>query len=106
MIRKSILRSDESDPGFKHFLLQPNFVKGLQQFKSSFNSVYGTIISNWEWEDNSILYFCEVPPNSSATLTFKGKSAIVKDKLMEATSEGVITIPLAPGSYSIRINVN
>ncbi|WP_108424479.1 alpha-L-rhamnosidase [Flagellimonas amoyensis] len=97
------IRPDEAAPGFKHFLLEPNFVKKLQQFEATYNSVQGPIISNWEWAGNDVLYSCEVPSNSSATLRFKGKSATMDGKAIGEISGGIVMIPLAPGNYSIRI---
>jgi len=59
---------DENNPGFKHFILKPNFVDGLNDFSASHNGPYGEIISEWEKDGNAILYSVTVPANSSATL--------------------------------------
>ncbi|WP_298647815.1 glycoside hydrolase family 78 protein [uncultured Proteiniphilum sp.] len=59
---------DVAQPGFKHIILRPNFMKDLEQFEAQFNSPYGLILSRWKWEKGKINYRAVVPANSSATL--------------------------------------
>lgn len=59
---------DAEQPGFKHIILRPNFIKQLQHFEASHESPYGTIVSRWEWKRKNIHYEVTVPANSSATL--------------------------------------
>ena len=59
---------DPGQPGFKHILLRPNFVKDLKQFEAKHRSPYGQIVSAWEWKNNNVMYTVEIPANSSATL--------------------------------------
>ena len=59
---------DPQQPGFKHILLRPNFVKELKNFEASHNSPYGTIVSKWNWNKKKINYEVVVPANSTATL--------------------------------------
>lgn len=59
---------DPEQPGFKHILLRPNFVKELKHFEAKHDSPYGEIISKWEWKKNTILCEIVIPANSSATL--------------------------------------
>ncbi|MFH4967430.1 family 78 glycoside hydrolase catalytic domain [Gaetbulibacter sp. M240] len=100
------IRPDESAPGFKHIQLKPNFVKPLQSFESTYNSIHGPIISKWEWKGNKIAYFCEVPPNSSATLSIKGKTATLDGKTIETVSNGQMEITVGPGNYNFQITPN
>lgn len=59
---------DPEQPGFKHILLRPNFVKDLKQFEAKHRSPYGEIVSSWEWKNNNVLYTVVIPANSRATL--------------------------------------
>lgn len=59
---------DPAQPGFKHILLRPNFIKELKQFEAKHQSPYGQIVSNWKWNKNNVTYTVEIPANSSATL--------------------------------------
>jgi Alpha-L-rhamnosidase N-terminal domain./Bacterial alpha-L-rhamnosidase. len=61
---------DPEQAGFKHIILRPNFVKDLEHFTARFDSPYGEILSNWEWDEErkNITYRAVVPANSTATL--------------------------------------
>ncbi|MCM1449773.1 MAG: glycoside hydrolase family 78 protein [Clostridiales bacterium] len=61
---------DEKNPGFKHIILRPFFPDGLDRFKATHDSPYGTIVSGWITKGNSIEYTVTIPANTSATLTF------------------------------------
>ena len=58
---------DPEQPGFKHIILRPHFIKELDQFEAQFESPYGSIISQWKWEGDQVNYSVRVPANSSAT---------------------------------------
>lgn len=59
---------DENNPGFKHTILRPNFIKELQHFDAQFNSVHGLIESKWKWNGKNIQYSVTIPANCCATL--------------------------------------
>lgn len=61
------IKPDPQQPGFKHILLRPNFIKSLKKFECSYESPYGTIVSRWEYKGNTVTYYVEVPANSTAT---------------------------------------
>ncbi|NEU08456.1 family 78 glycoside hydrolase catalytic domain [Flavihumibacter sp. R14] len=62
------IRPDESKPGFRNVLLQPNFVPGLDHFRASHQSPYGLIESGWQKESDRLVYEAVIPANSTATL--------------------------------------
>lgn len=62
------IKVDESQPGFKHVLLKPNFVTGLSHFEASHEGPYGDIISSWKRTEKDIEYNVVIPANSSASL--------------------------------------
>ena len=59
---------DENQPGFKHVILRPNFIKDLKHFDAQFNSPRGMIESNWKWNRPNIEYSVTIPANCTATL--------------------------------------
>jgi alpha-L-rhamnosidase len=67
------IKPDPDQPGFKHILLQPNFVTGLNHLESTHRSPYGTIVSSWKRVGKKVVYTVVVPPNSTATLVLVGK---------------------------------
>lgn len=68
-------------PGFKHILLRPNFVKELMHFEAQHESPYGRIVSKWKWDKRKINYEVVVPANSTATLYLPDN--IKGDKVIE-----------------------
>jgi alpha-L-rhamnosidase len=61
-------------PGFKHILLAPKFVTGLNEAEVTYESPYGTIVSSWKRSGKKIVYTVVVPPNATATLTLGNKT--------------------------------
>ncbi len=62
------IQPDKSSPGYKHFILAPQFTTRLTHVEATFVSPYGLIVSSWRAEGDQLLYDVTVPPNSSATL--------------------------------------
>lgn len=63
------IKPDENLPGFKHILLKPHFVSGLDSLNASFNGPQGLIVSSWKRVDKNVEYTVAIPPNSTATLS-------------------------------------
>lgn len=63
------IRPDEDNPGYKHFYLEPLTGGGLTYAKGSYESVYGTIYSEWYVEGDNIEYHFIIPDNTTATVT-------------------------------------
>lgn len=62
------IQPDEAHPGYKHFILAPQFTTRLAHVKASLDTPYGLIVSDWRTEKNQMLYDVTIPPNSSALL--------------------------------------
>lgn len=77
---------DPEQPGFKHIILRPNFVKELKHFEALHHSPYGPIVSRWEWKGKSIRYTVIVPANSTATLYLPDYIKGERKTLLEAGS--------------------
>ncbi|MDR6845178.1 glycoside hydrolase family 78 protein [Flavobacterium granuli] len=97
---------DEEIPGFKHILLKPNFVTGLDSFEAKYQSSYGEIVSSWKRKNGKILYKVTIPPNASASLYLKhGMSLSISPKEIITVNEGLYeVIQLEAGTYSIKLN--
>lgn len=101
------LYPDSSMPGFKHIMLRPNFVAGLDAFEASHISPYGEIVSSWKKNRGKVQYTITIPSNSSATLYLK-KSCRIKCKEIEAATlfamrEKGNGIELLTGTYHFEI---
>jgi alpha-L-rhamnosidase len=94
------INPDENKPGFKHILLRPNFVAGLDRFKAEFQAPYGLIQSSWERAGKSLHYHVKIPANSSASLTLDlpvGAKVSLDEKLVAKQ------LSLNAGAYEFKI---
>lgn len=121
------IEPDESAPGFKHVILQPNpdrrtsLPEGQERITSvdaTFQSYYGNIKSAWVIRtDGNLAYTATVPANTTATLylpvsnssdvVYEG--ATVADKAKGVTfvkrENGKAVYELQSGSYAFGVNV-
>jgi alpha-L-rhamnosidase len=70
------IKPDETQPGFKHILLAPDFVDGLDHFEARHTGPYGEIISSWKRKGKTIVYNVTVPANSTATIEFPARKSV------------------------------
>jgi alpha-L-rhamnosidase len=95
------IKIDPANPGFKHILLEPNFVEGLNQFEAKHTGPYGEIVSSWKKADGRVIYHVVVPPNSTATIRFPlGKAVYLNNKPLTVTG-GLYTVQA--GTYVFEI---
>ena len=59
---------DPANPGFKHTIIRPSPVSSLSFAKTSYQSQYGTIKSEWKFEGVDYLLKVSIPANTSATV--------------------------------------
>jgi alpha-L-rhamnosidase len=102
------IRIDPEQPGFKHFILQPHFVKGLNYANVAYDSPRGKIVSHWERKNKkSVLYHIVVPPNSSASLSLQEGYRLKKAQLDsgEKTDLHLLdgTVHLLAGNYRLEL---
>ncbi len=90
------IKTDEAQPGFRNILLQPNFVSGLNQFEAKHTGPYGQIVSSWSRQEGKILYHVEVPPGSTATITFPEGITEVSKKEKSGKTQ---TVAVNAGKY-------
>src|SRR5690606_4236274 len=63
------IKPDPEKPGFKHVLIEPHFVEGLENFEASHIGPQGKITTRWERKGKHIKLWLTIPPNSDGTLT-------------------------------------
>ena len=54
------------EPGFKKINLKPYPIQGLDYVNCSYDSAYGTIVSNWKREGNNFSWEFTIPANTTA----------------------------------------
>ncbi len=100
---------DEKNPGYKHIIIQPRPGGGLTSAKATHNSMYGTILSGWTLEDETMTMEVEIPVNTSATIHIPGGPAeiLINGEVLEGSSfqqqclNGSVAVECGSGSYTI-----
>ena len=62
------LRPDPNNPGFKHVIIKPYFVDGLEYVDVSYPSLYGQLKAAWQRQGDTIELELELPANTTATV--------------------------------------
>lgn len=62
------IKPDEKQPGFKHVILDPHIMDGLNTFEASHVGPFGEIVSAWKRTEKGIRYNITIPANSSASM--------------------------------------
>lgn len=104
------IRYDESAPGFKHFVARPGVVGDLTFVHSKYDSMHGTIVSNWKRDGDRLIFEVTVPPNTTATVMLPAKSveaATESDRPLTGrddvkavrAGDGLVRATIGSGSY-------
>jgi alpha-L-rhamnosidase len=84
---------ERGEPGFKHFVLQPQYDPTGQMTwaRGHYDSTYGRIESAWKVEEGRLTYTATVPANTRATLHLPASSqeAVTEGGQPAAQAEGV-----------------
>ncbi len=60
------LQPDPNSPGFKHFRIKPSYVSDLNFVNVGYQSPEGNIQVHWKRDDETILQYLTIPPNTTA----------------------------------------
>ena len=98
------IKPDENEPGFKHILLQPHVVEGLDHFEASHDSPYGKIKSAWKRIKGGVRYEISIPANASASIQLD----LVRDIATTLNGRNITPglIKLDAGKHVIEQKVN
>ena len=64
-----------ASPGYQSIVIQPVTEEGLTWANTSFDSMYGKIVSNWKREGDKLTMDFAIPPNTTATVHVPTKDA-------------------------------
>ncbi|WP_281227895.1 glycoside hydrolase family 78 protein [Flavobacterium aquiphilum] len=106
------IKSDPENPGFKKIIMKPDFNAGLTYVNASYESIYGTIKSNWKKNKNTLEWKVTIPVNSSAVVylpTANASSVMVNNQKLEKSSASYktenngIAVTLPSGVYVLNV---
>jgi len=66
------------EPGYKKFQVKPMFVKGIEEWATEFESVYGKIVAKTSCKNGKIHVHVEVPANTTAVIVLPEKEEILE----------------------------
>jgi alpha-L-rhamnosidase len=111
------INPDDAAPGYKHFIIRPRLCGGLTWAKGSYDSIYGTISSEWRIEHGTFKLDIRVPPNTTATVYLPAADpATVRESgkqaasapgiaLRNSTEPGIVEYDVQSGCYSFSVSV-
>ncbi|MBD5781608.1 family 78 glycoside hydrolase catalytic domain [Pelagicoccus sp. NFK12] len=105
------LAPDESNPGYKHFIVAPIFESPLEFAEARLETRYGEARTRWEKVSGGIRMRVIVPPNSSATIRIPEKlskqvrwaNAPHGAKLKFTKNDGIAVSEIVAGAYDILL---
>ena len=100
------LNPDEQAPGYQTFTLHPRPTKEVSWCRASYNSIRGTIVSNWRCEGNKITLEATIPANTTATVCVHatGSGAVSASGIPAAQAEGVTLIRTEPDTVVYQVS--
>jgi len=104
------LQIDETTPGYKHILIQPQPGGGFTSVKASHDTMYGPASSAWTLKDGRFELAVEVPPNTRATVRLpkaqlasvtEGGQAVAKGNgITDSRQDGdAVVVEVGSGDY-------
>ncbi len=89
------IRIDEDSPGYKHILIQPQPGGGLTFARTTIESMYGKVSSEWRIATGTMSLKVQVPPNTTATVQ-------LPDSTLQGVTESGKPIEGSPGIKGAR----
>ncbi len=99
------LNPDESQPGYKHFVIHPRPVSGLSSVKARYESVRGEFRVAWEIDRDKFTLDVLIPPNTTASVYVPSAhpESILESGKPALQSPGVDGLPPVEGTAGFRI---
>lgn len=82
------IEADPDAPGFRHALIRPRPGGRLTWVKASYDSLYGTISSEWRLEGGEFVLDVRIPAGASANVIVPGTGAVVEEGAGSAAPGG------------------
>jgi alpha-L-rhamnosidase len=101
------------EPGYKHIIIRPRPGDGLTYARAEYDSIRGTIVSDWRVADGSLVLNVEIPVNTTATVYIPTENA---DRVTESgvpaeqaecvefrgTENGAAVFEIGSGRYEFK----
>jgi alpha-L-rhamnosidase len=93
------LHPDDSQPGYKHFVLRPRPAEGFTWSRACYDSIRGPIRSEWKTTDEVYRLDVEIPANTTATVYVPAGNvdAVLEGDTPAVEAEGVTFVCMEEG---------
>jgi alpha-L-rhamnosidase len=85
--------------GFDKIIIRPTVVDDLQWVKCSYDSVRGTIVSNWKKQDGKLIFDIQIPVNTQALFYLPATEG-------QTITESNVPVEKAPGVHLLERQEN
>lgn len=102
---RSLLGINAAAPGFEKIIIKPQPAGDLKWAKGSYQSVRGTIVSDWKKEENQFQLHVSIPVNTTAEvwLPSKENGAVLENKKIISSSPDGTTLRYEKGYAIISV---
>ncbi len=99
------IKPDPENPGFKHIILSPNFLKSQSWSLATYNSIHGKISSKWQNTFDELIWAVSIPVNTTATLYIPtdNKDAVTERNIKAEESDGVTFMCIENGHSLFKV---
>lgn len=97
------IRPEADAVGYDRVVIQPQTPPELDWVKSSYQSIRGTVVSNWKRNAKEITFEITVPPNTRARVILPGRVRRENGKPFDRKMEGK-GFTLGSGSYTFQVS--
>ena len=99
------INPDSENPGFKHIILKPQIIGNLTFAKAYYNSIYGTIISDWRINEGTFQWSVSIPVNTTATVYLPANNIddISESGIPAKNAEGVKFLKMENGNAVFNV---
>ena len=103
------IKQEDNGTAFKHIIIRPEVVGDITYVKTSYNSPYGLIKSNWNKANGDLEMEVEIPTNADATVFFPVKEGIHvtenrESVILSKSEDGKYFCKVGSGTYKFRMN--
>ena len=109
------IRQSENSVAYKHIEIRPRPVGDISFVQGSFQSPYGSIISEWKKENKKFFLHVQIPVNTEATIYLLAKAARrikeggkpiknIPGIQLAGSNKEVVIIKVVPGEYWFEAN--
>ena len=105
-VYRSVAGIDAAAPGFKQIVIRPMHDGRMTSARGEYDSVYGTIVSDWTATGGTFIHKVVIPPNTTATVYLPAVKWQITEAGRPVESKpgpgGTVVVSIGSGTYEFR----